>query len=1033
MFIPDAIDSKTSLNRCQSVKGKSVHPFFRCASLWVGSLALVALAGCVAESKSEPSSESTNPPPSSIVSKASLPTGDFNCPHGGARIDYGIDDNSNGNLDPAEVDGSEFVCNGEPGADGATGLSSLVSVSNEPAGINCLIGGIRIDTGVDDNDNGTLNLAEIDASEYLCNGAPGADGVQGDDGLKSLELITDEPAGANCQSGGLRIDTGIDDNNDGTLDTAEVVATNYVCNGTDATAGDKPPVIHSVHGNPALVTPGGSVQLRVSASDPDQDQLAYAWHNVTTNTDLVGTGETITVTTGGSVGTEVYRVIATANGLSATGFVSVIIQAKGEVATSPIEVVSLDSKSVFLPPGFTTPTTTTTTGDFTGTPLLGGDAGEIAGFIAETTALNGELNASEVLSTAVTALGSLGTLSNISQNNCAAGTDGVVAHYQFTLSTADTPTDLANALTALIGLNVSSGSVAGLPTAPAGSPSGTSYRFAITIQYFSATSVVLMVNVVTDAEYATYQNMIAALGDCTNVGGIGDSRRTETDNFTGSGSGGLADILFVVDNSGSMFEEQTAVSLAATEFVSAMSSSGLDFKMGVITTDSDVLRGNGFTSDTAAFQTDVVAGTSGSATETGIWFAEQALQSTVAGDSTNGTVTAAGYPRASSSLSVIILSDEASQYTARSGGGTFDVSSNLFMTRGYRVYAIVNESDAGSSQYDDLAAATGGSTASITATGTFPAIMLQIASDAGGAASSNVLTYTPISSTIAVYVDGVQVANDPSNGWRYFGSSNSIVFYGSAIPAENAAIQVVYDRIVRTSVGSGISAQAGNGQVTLAWDFLPDATAYHLYWATTTGVTPSNGTKIANISSPYVHSGLPNGGAYYYVLTAVVGGVEGEPSDQVTATPQSVFLYDFDDGTLQGWTATGSWGVTTANANAGAYSVTDSPSGGYGNGADMSITSPVLDLSGSSAPSLTFYHRLDLETSWDYGRVLVSTNGGSTFTEIASYTGFTTIFNQESFDLSSYISSQVVIRFQFTSDGSVTYDGWYIDDIIVTP
>lgn len=59
---------------------------------------------------------------------------------------------------------------GAPGVDGSNGLQSLILVSNEPAGQNCPLGGSRIDVGVDDNGNGVLdsNPNEIDHTEYIC-------------------------------------------------------------------------------------------------------------------------------------------------------------------------------------------------------------------------------------------------------------------------------------------------------------------------------------------------------------------------------------------------------------------------------------------------------------------------------------------------------------------------------------------------------------------------------------------------------------------------------------------------------------------------------------------------------------------------------------------------------------------------------------------------------------------------------------------------------------------------------------------------
>jgi hypothetical protein len=59
----------------------------------------------------------------------------------------------------------------------------------------------------------------------------------GADGKTTLTRTTKEAAGANCQYGGTKFETGIDANNNGTLDDNEVTTTQtkYVCNGAGAT------------------------------------------------------------------------------------------------------------------------------------------------------------------------------------------------------------------------------------------------------------------------------------------------------------------------------------------------------------------------------------------------------------------------------------------------------------------------------------------------------------------------------------------------------------------------------------------------------------------------------------------------------------------------------------------------------------------------------------------------------------------------------------------------------------------------------
>jgi hypothetical protein len=156
-----------------------------------------------------------------------------NCPAGGVRLDHGQDLDDNGILQGNEITGTGFVCDGPVGSMGGMGTvgrPALIAVTNESAGSNCpLVGGKRIDYGVDDNGNGTLDTGEIDGTSYVCNGATGAAGA------KSLMAVDNVVAG-NCAGGGQRIRYGIDDDGNNTLDSGEVDGTSYVCDGVTPTA-----------------------------------------------------------------------------------------------------------------------------------------------------------------------------------------------------------------------------------------------------------------------------------------------------------------------------------------------------------------------------------------------------------------------------------------------------------------------------------------------------------------------------------------------------------------------------------------------------------------------------------------------------------------------------------------------------------------------------------------------------------------------------------------------------------------------------
>jgi OmcA/MtrC family decaheme c-type cytochrome len=109
------------------------------------------------------------------------------------------------------------------GGGGGPGANALTRTSAEPPGANCASGGIKLEVGVDADDSGELDPSEVNAANtsYVCNGS---DQI-------SLIKTTAEPTGANCPFGGTRIETGIDANRNQTLDADEVnaAATSYVC------------------------------------------------------------------------------------------------------------------------------------------------------------------------------------------------------------------------------------------------------------------------------------------------------------------------------------------------------------------------------------------------------------------------------------------------------------------------------------------------------------------------------------------------------------------------------------------------------------------------------------------------------------------------------------------------------------------------------------------------------------------------------------------------------------------------------------
>jgi hypothetical protein len=184
--------------------------------------ALVVLAAGLACSGGAPASSGNK----SLVYRSATVAPGAPCPYGGMRIDVGIDDDLSGLLDGVEIDQTGYACNGAPGSNGGT---TLVTMTLEPLGSRCPTGGLRVDTGLDDDGDGMLAPAEIEATRYVCSGANGPVGAP------SLIDANIEPAGEHCGEGGYLVRSGEDEDGDGSLDAGEVDATEYVCHGQDGT------------------------------------------------------------------------------------------------------------------------------------------------------------------------------------------------------------------------------------------------------------------------------------------------------------------------------------------------------------------------------------------------------------------------------------------------------------------------------------------------------------------------------------------------------------------------------------------------------------------------------------------------------------------------------------------------------------------------------------------------------------------------------------------------------------------------------
>ncbi len=91
--------------------------------------------------------------------------------------------------------------------------------------------GIRIDSGIDTNNNNTLETSEILTTRYVCNGTNGADGQNSTNGTNgtnaSIRTTTFDGEQGSCTNGGVKIEVLVD----GVIQEEQ---TQYICNGADS-------------------------------------------------------------------------------------------------------------------------------------------------------------------------------------------------------------------------------------------------------------------------------------------------------------------------------------------------------------------------------------------------------------------------------------------------------------------------------------------------------------------------------------------------------------------------------------------------------------------------------------------------------------------------------------------------------------------------------------------------------------------------------------------------------------------------------
>lgn len=270
---------------------------------------------------------------------------------------------------------------------------------------------------------------------------------------------------------------------------------------------------------------------------------------------------------------------------------------------------------------------------------------------------------------------------------------------------------------------------------------------------------------------------------------------------------GDVDILWVIDDSGSMADNQDELARNFNNFITQFLDKNIDFKMAITTTDGTSTRNGKMVGDSAkltsasaignrtAFTNNftkwVKVGTSGSGIEQGLKCASSFLDRY-----------SASFLRPDAYLAIVFVSDENDQ-SEKKVSEYIDRFQSTKVNKGMvKAYSIVTEKMPVNAQwetigtrYNEVSVATSGTMSEITEdfSGTLKDIGTQIVK----LIDSFALTESPYNDTVQVYVNNTEA----KSGWNFDAKNHSVKFDTNTIPPEGSKIEIRY-KVQATVVGA---------------------------------------------------------------------------------------------------------------------------------------------------------------------------------------------------------------------------------------
>jgi hypothetical protein len=257
------------------------------------------------------------------------------------------------------------------------------------------------------------------------------------------------------------------------------------------------------------------------------------------------------------------------------------------------------------------------------------------------------------------------------------------------------------------------------------------------------------------------------------------------------------DILWVVDNSGSMHDEQASLASNFDAFISSFVNKDVDFQMAITTTDGragysgepvtgsiEALNYTSMQADTNQFMNDfkdmIMVGTRGSGREMGLVTSYDFFQNY-----------GGSFLRRDAFLQVIYVSDENDQSPEAVENYVNGIKAEKENAGKVKMHGIVSFTSEGQGvtdgheRYEEATSATSGDLYDID--GDFYQSLLTLGEKIVELVNSFPLNKIPEVSSIKVYVNGIE-----SSDWVYHADGNTIKFNEGKLPEDGDKIQVKY-------------------------------------------------------------------------------------------------------------------------------------------------------------------------------------------------------------------------------------------------